>query len=484
MDSSSSLSRVALGPFSHPPEHHEKLLQKLLQADAKVVTLRPVIDEKSKTIADAQRENFKSSLAQELARVKLLNNKQHRKDKGTDANVQRALAEYRAKSVLATLSKAKPWLASSDDRGVSLYNCREGYRARAAETADLLLIQRDDDDACLNRTGSPVITPYEPPSPPPPDDRGRRVFQTGGPPPSFSTRRSSFASSSNLSASPTRPPSAASSVPFSSPALSHTSVPSRPRSGFSASFSSSRPRTATSVVSSRAPFGGWSSVPTRPLSSKQGCISAEQTVGMEILQRRRCEVLGRSMWRLGKNERSTIAPKGKMEGGNSDFARELKRSNESKERNLAMLEGLFRWMYLLDEQCSAAFEGCARGTWEQITKIAGAHNELVSLKCEKCTQHILEVCEGKLGWKHPDPPSAVAADHPCRYDFLLDWVVAENRGRTSFYSRWDFMHCAPLFVNVPAEQPLHSLSKQWRDAADGRKATCVGPNDILEVSHA
>ena len=173
-----------------------------------------------------------------------------------------------------------------------------------------------------------------------------------------------------------------------------------------------------------------------------------------------------------------------MEGGNSDFARELKRSNESKERNLAMLEGLFRWMYLLDEQCSAAFEGCARGTWEQITKIAGAHNELVSLKCEKCTQHILEVCEGKLGWKHPDPPSAVAADHPCRYDFLLDWVVAENRGRTSFYSRWDFMHCAPLFLNVQAERPLHSLSKQWRDAADGRKATCIGPNDVLEVSHA
>ncbi len=425
-------SQQAFCPFSHPPEHHEELVQKLLAADAKVVTLRPVINERSRTIADNQRENFKSSLAQELARVKLLNNKQHRKDKGADAAMQSALAEYRSKSVLVTLSKAKPWLASNDDRGVSLYNCRQGYHARAAETADMLIMQTEAD---FNHTGSPVITQYDPPSPPPPDERGRRVFQTGGPPPSFSTSRSSFLSSPQLSASPTRPPSAASTALFGSSALTRASSISRPRSGFSASFSSSRPRTASSVVSSRAPFGGWADVATRPLSSKQGFISAEQSIGMEILQRRRCEVLGRGMWRLGKNERSTIAPKGKMEGGNSDFARELKRSNESKERNLAMLEGLFRWMYLLDEKCSTAFDCGVKDTWEQIANIAAAHNEIVSLKCEKGIKHIFEVCEGKLGWKHSEPPSTVPADHPCRYDFLLDWVVAENRSRMALYSR-------------------------------------------------
>ena len=198
--------------------------------------------------------------------------------------------------------------------------------------------------------------------------------------------------------------------------------------------------TACSVVSSRAPFGGWSDVTTKPLSSKQGFISAEQSIGMEILQRRRCEVMGRSMWRLGKNERSTIAPKGKMEGGNSDFARELKRSNEGKERNMAMLEGLFRWMYLLDEKCSAAFEDGVKDTWEKIANISGSHRDIVSMKCDKCMQHTLEVCAGKLGWKNEDPPSAVSADHPCRYDYLLDWVVAENRSRTALYNRCGLLH--------------------------------------------
>jgi hypothetical protein len=28
---------------------------------------------------------------------------------------------------------------------------------------------------------------------------------------------------------------------------------------------------------------------------------------------------------------------------------------------------------------------------------------------------------------------------------------------------------------------LHSLSKQWRDAADGRKSICAAPNENLEV---
>ena len=124
-----------------------------------------------------------------------------------------------------------------------------------------------------------------------------------------------------------------------------------------------------------------------------------------------------------------------MEGGNSDFARELKRSAEGKERNLAMLEGLFRWLYLLDEKSSAIFEGKVNETWDQIAKIAKSHNEIVKLKCEKCTEHLAEACEGRLGWKHPDPPSLVPADHPCRYDFMLDWVVAENRSRTALYGR-------------------------------------------------
>ena len=424
----------AAGPFAHPPEHREQLMQKLEVQYRSIVTLCPAIDSKSRAIAENQREGFKTSLAQELARVKLLNNKQSRKDKGTDSAAQNALAEYRSKSVLSTLSKAKPWLASSDDRGVSLFNCSEGYRARGAETLDMLPIKNED----VNYTGSPVIRPYEPPSPPPADENGRRVFQTGGPTPSFSGSRASYASSSPWrSASSTRPPSAASTAFLASSALSHTSSPSRPSSsklGFT-SFSSSRPQTASSVVSSRAPFGGWADVPTRPLSSKQGFITAEQAIGMEILQRRRCEVLGRNMWRLGKNERSTIAPKGKMEGGNSDFARELKRSHESKERNIAMLEGLFRWMYLLDEKCSAVFAGSATDTWEQISKIAETHNEIVNLKCEKCKLHLIDACEGRLGWKHPDPPFAVPADHPCRYDFLLDWVVGENRSRTALYSR-------------------------------------------------
>jgi hypothetical protein len=141
------------------------------------------------------------------------------------------------------------------------------------------------------------------------------------------------------------------------------------------------------------------------------------------------------MWRLGKNERSAIAPKGKMEGGNSDFARELKRDAESKERYLAMLEGLFRWLYLLDEKCRAVFEGNVKETWEQIAKIAKSHNEIVKLKCEKSWQHVAEACEGRLGWKHPDPPSLVPADHPCRYDFMLDWVVAETRSRVALYNR-------------------------------------------------
>jgi hypothetical protein len=176
-------------------------------------------------------------------------------------------------------------------------------------------------------------------------------------------------------------------------------------------------------------------VTTRPLSSKQGFISAEQSIGMEILQRRRCEVLGRSMWRLGKNERSVIAPKGKMEGGNSDFARELKRSQDSKERNLAMLEGLFRWMYLLDEKCNSAFEGSVSDTWEQLVNVAASHNDLVKLKCEKSKLHLADASEGKLGWKHPDPPSTVSSNDPCRYDYFLDWVVEDNRGRAALYTR-------------------------------------------------
>jgi hypothetical protein len=434
MDVSGSTIAAAAGPFSHPPGSREKLVQKLLQADAKVVTLRPVIDAKSKAIAENQREDFKNSLAQELARVKLLNNKQNRKDKAADAAQQHALAEYRSKNVLATLSKAKPWLASHDDRAISLYNCSEGYKARAAETSDMLQMRPDDD---IHNTGSPVIMQYDPPSPPPADERGRRVFQTGGPTPSFSASRNSFASSPQRSASPSasRPPSAASSAFLGSPTFSHTVSPSRPQSGFSASFASSRPRTACSVVSSRAPFGGWADVPTRPLSGKQGFVTAEQSIGMEILQRRRCEVLGRSMWRLGKNERSTIAPKGKMEGRSSDFARELKRDLESKERYLAMLEGLFRWLYLLDEKCSAVFDGSVNETWDQIAKIAGMHNEIVKMKCDKCVLHLSEACEGKVGWKHADPPSVVPADHPCRYDFLLDWVVGEGRSRAALYSR-------------------------------------------------
>ena len=156
---------------------------------------------------------------------------------------------------------------------------------------------------------------------------------------------------------------------------------------------------------------------------------------MEILQRRRCEVLGRSMWRLSKNERSTIAPKGKMEGRSSDFARELKRDLESKERYLAMLARLFRWLYLLDEKCNAGFDGSVNETWDQIAKIAGMHNEIVKMKCDKCVLHLSEACEGKVGWKHADPPSVVPADHPCRYDFLLDWAVGEGRSRTALYSR-------------------------------------------------
>jgi len=227
-------------------------------------------------------------------------------------------------------------------------------------------------------------------------------------------------------------------------------------------------------------------VPTRPLSSKQGFITAQQAIGMEILQRRRCEVLGRNMWRLGKNERSTIAPKGKMEGGNSDFARELKRSHESKERNLAMLEGLFRWMYLLDEKCNQVFAGSVSDTWEQISKIASTHNEIVNLKCEKCTLHLQDAFEGKLGWKHPDPPFAVPLDHPCRYDFLLDWVVGENRSRMALYGRWGTLLpasslCGLHFFGVYLPR---SLSKQWRDAADGRKSICTWPNDNLEVRSA
>jgi hypothetical protein len=431
MDSTASLNPAL--PFSHPPEHRDRLIQKLLQADAKVVTLRPVIDPKSRAIADSQREDFKSSLAQETARVKLLNNKLSRKDKSGGVNAQMALAEYRSKNVLATLTKAKPWLASSDDRALSLFNSSAGYRARAAETSDMMLIHTDDD---VNRTGSPVVTPYDPPSPPPPDDRGRRVFQTGGPAPSYSSSHASSPQrppSSSLSCS--RPPSAASSSPLAASTLSRTASPSRPQSGFSASFSSSRPHTASSVVSSRAPFGGWAHVTTRPLSSKQGFISAEQSIGMEILQRRRCEVLGRSMWRLGKNERSIIAPKGKMEGGNSDFARELKRSQDSKERNLAMLEGLFRWMYLLDEKCNAAFDGSVGDTWEQLVTVAASHNDLVKLKCEKSKLHLADAREGKLGWKHPDPPSTVSFDDPCRYDYFLDWVVEDNRSRAALYTR-------------------------------------------------
>jgi threonine dehydratase len=38
------------------------------------------------------------------------------------------------------------------------------------------------------------------------------------------------------------------------------------------------------VVSARAPFGGWADVPTRPLSGKQGFVTAEQSIGMEILR--------------------------------------------------------------------------------------------------------------------------------------------------------------------------------------------------------
>ena len=75
----------AAGPFAHPPEHREQLMQKLEVQYRSIVTLRPVIDAKSRAIAENQREGFKTSLAQELARVKLLNNKQSRKDKGTDS---------------------------------------------------------------------------------------------------------------------------------------------------------------------------------------------------------------------------------------------------------------------------------------------------------------------------------------------------------------------------------------------------------------
>jgi hypothetical protein len=199
---------------------------------------------------------------------------------------------------------------------------------------------------------------------------------------------------------------------------------------------------------------------------------------MEILQRRRCEVLGRGMWRLGKNERSVIAPKGKMEGGNSDFARELKRDAESKERYLAMLEGLFRWLYLLDERSNTIFEGNVKNTWEEISKIAKTHNEIVQLKCDKCTQNLADACEGRLGWKHPDPPSLVPADHPCRYDFLLDWVVGENRSRGALYSRQAAL--AAMCAHVVFD-PSRSLSKQWRNAVDGRKSICVAPNENLEV---
>jgi hypothetical protein len=403
-----------------------------MRADAKIVTLQPEINSKSRIIAASQREGFKSSLAQELARVKLQNNKLQRKDKGTDAahyRQQAALAEYRSKSVLATLSKAKPWLASDDDRGLSLYNCSEGYRARAAEALNMRMMQNSDD---VNCTGSPVIAPYNPPLPMPADEKGRRVFQTGGPSPSFS------ATLSSQSASPARPPSADAQHGTLSPGLRK-----RPSSGFSSSFSSSRPQTACSVVSSRAPFGGWADVATCPLSSKQGFITAEQAVGMEILQRRRCEELGRSMWRLSKNERSAIAPKGKMEGGNSDFARAIQRCHDSKERNLAMLEGLYRWMYLLDEKSSTVFESSVEDTWDKISKIAAEHNEIVNLKCEKSTQQLMEAYEGKLGWKHPEPPSVVAPDDPLRYDFLLDWVVGDNRSRMALYCR-----CEPLLDNI------------------------------------
>jgi hypothetical protein len=96
---------------------------------------------------------------------------------------------------------------------------------------------------------------------------------------------------------------------------------------------------------------------------------------------------------------------------------------------------LFRWLYMLDQKCSSAFESSASETWEQIVKIAGTHNDLIKLKCEKCKLHLTDAMDGRLGWKHIDPPSAVPVDHPCRYDYFLDCVVEDNRSRTALYTR-------------------------------------------------